>query len=313
MKKLISVVVPSFNEEENIAWFNGQLADVLKNSSYNFEVIYVNDGSSDNTLNELKALAEQEKSVTYISFSRNFGKEAATTAGIHAAKGDAVIMLDSDGQHPPKLIPDMINLWEAGAQVVIGVRKSNVGEGFIKKYGSKFFYKILNSLTNNNTVPGSTDFRLIDRRVATEFNRFTERGRITRGLIDWLGFKREYFYFEAPERHAGTAAYSVGKLVKLAFHAFVSQSTKPLQAVGLLGLFVMALSFFTGIAVLLEKFAFNDSLGLAISGTAILAIFLSFLVGLVLACQGLLALYVESIHNETQNRPLYIIDESTIS
>lgn len=219
-------------------------------------------------------------------------------------------MLDADGQHPVELLPKFFTKWEEGYQVVVGVRKANIGEGYIKRYGSKVFYKILNSLTNGNTVPGSTDFRLIDRRVADEFNKLTERGRITRGLIDWLGFKRAYINFNANEREDSKASYTFSKLIRLALHAFVSQSTKPLMAVGVLGIIVSATSLVFGLFLLTEQFILNDPLEFSITGTAYLAVFISFLVGTVLACQGLLALYIESIHLESQNRPLYIISDS---
>ena len=308
-KKIISIVIPLYNEALNIQATFAKIQNDIKPllDEYNFEYICVDDGSTDNTLAELKKLASSNKNVRYIEFSRNFGKESATTAGLQYAKGDAVILIDADGQHPPKYIIDFIRKWREGFQVVIGVRTENEGEGFVKKYGSKLFYKLLDSLTDGNTVAGSTDFRLLDRRVVDEFNLLTERGRITRGLVDWLGFRRYYISFSANKRTAGRASYSVNKLIKLALHAFVSQSTKPLQAVGVLGLFVMVLSIIAGVALVLEKYVLNDSLGLGISGTAILAVFLSFLVGIVLACQGLMALYIESIHNETQNRPLFVV------
>lgn len=314
MKKLISIIIPVYNEASNIDAFYNALAKVLNElNRFNFELIYVNDGSSDESFSKISDLLSKDRRIVCINFSRNFGKEAATTAGIHNASGEAIIMIDADGQHPAAIIPKFIQSWEDGNQVVVGVRISNRGEGAIKKYGSKIFYKVLSLITDGSTKPGSTDFRLIDRKVINEFNKFTERGRITRGLIDWLGFKRDYIEFEANERINGSASYGIGKLTRLALHAFVSQSTKPLQAVGVLGLIVTVLSAILGVALIVETYLLGDPLSLAITGTAILAVFLSFLVGVVLACQGLLALYVESIHNETQNRPLYVIESKTKS
>lgn len=307
-KKLISIVIPVYNEEATLGATYSSLLGVLhKQSAYDFEVIIVNDGSSDNTSSIAEDLKDKTIGTTYIEFSRNFGKEPATSAGINESRGDAVLMVDADGQHPVEMIPNFIEEWRKGYQVVVGVRSANKGEGFIKRVGSTVFYKILNAITDGNTVPSSTDFRLIDRQVVDEFNKLTERGRITRGLIDWLGFKRTYIEFTANERVGGEAAYSVKKLARLALHAFVSQSTKPLQAVGLLGIIIMLLSFLLGVSLIFEKYVLSDPMNLGISGTAFLAIFLTFLVGIVLACQGLLSLYIESIHNETQNRPLYII------
>lgn len=314
MKKLISIVIPTYNEEQSIAKTYASLCEQLSLlDDYAFEILLVNDGSSDGTADILRGLHADSFVTKYIEFSRNFGKESATSAGINLAKGDAVIMVDADGQHPVELIKEFIEKWENGYMVVIGVRSKNVGEGFIKKYGSKVFYKLLNSLTDGNTVPGSTDFRLIDRRVADEFNKLTEHGRITRGLIDWIGFKRAYIEFTANKRIGGKASYSIGKLSRLAVHAFVSQSTKPLQVVGFLGIVVMIVSLLAGIILFTQNYLLNDPLHLGVSGTALLAIFLSFLIGVVLACQGLLALYIESIHNETQNRPLFIISDLVTS
>jgi dolichol-phosphate mannosyltransferase len=312
IKKLVSIVIPVYNEDSNIVWLYDKLQEQLLNSpEYDFEIIFVDDGSSDGSVSLIKQLSAKDKAVRFLRFSRNFGKEAATSAGLEVAQGDAAIMIDADGQHPLELIKPFIDKWQDGYEVVVGVRKANSKEGVIKRYGSKLFYALLGSITGAKTLAGSTDFRLLDRKVIDEFKKLTERSRMTRGLIDWLGFKRTYIYFSAPPRHSGTAAYSYTKLFRLALHGFVSQTTKPLQVTGLLGFFVTLISSLLGIFLVLESYVFGDPLNLAITGTAILALFLSFLVGLVLICQWLLALYVESIHNEAQNRPLYIISEKS--
>jgi dolichol-phosphate mannosyltransferase len=185
---MISFIIPVHNEVDNLQWHHEKITTHLEALNLTYEIIYVNDGSTDSSLEILKKLSK-EKGVYYISFSRNFGKEAATTAGLKKARGDAVIIIDADGQHPIELIDTFIKEWQAGYQVVIGIRESNKGEGFIKAYGSKLFYAILRSLgANNSTASGLTDFRLIDRRVVDEYNKLTEHNRITRNLIDWLGF-----------------------------------------------------------------------------------------------------------------------------
>ena len=308
-KSNISLVVPVFNEAGNLDWLHKQIDTYLKSRNIKAEILYVDDGSTDNSLELIKQLASLEESVRYISFSRNFGKEAATTAGLRRASGDAVIVLDADGQHPIELADQFLADWNAGYEVVIGVRRTNTDEGTIKHFGSKLFYALLNTLTGGNTVKGSTDFRLLDRKVVDQFNDLSEHNRITRGLIDWLGFKRAYVSFDAPARHSGHAAYGYRKLVRLAIHSFVSNSTKPLQFTGFIGSLVMILSALTAIFLIFERYVFSDPLNLAVTGTSILALFLSFLIGVVLICQWLLAIYIESIHNETQNRPLYVIDE----
>ncbi|HUD10511.1 MAG TPA: glycosyltransferase family 2 protein [Candidatus Saccharimonadales bacterium] len=308
---LVSLVIPAYNESGNLEWHNSKIIEFFTKHSINYELIYVDDGSTDNSLAIIQKLSAKYKAAKYISLSRNFGKEAATSAGIKQSAGDVVVMIDADGQHPIELVNDFLSEWYAGYDVVVGVRKRNKKEGLIKRFGSRLYSIILGSLNGRNTPRGSTDFRLIDRKVANEFNALTEHNRITRGLIDWLGFKRAYVEFRSPARHSGKAAYSFKKLVVLALHSFTSQSTKPLQFTGFLGFIVTVVSACLAIFLIIERYALHDPLHLAVTGSAILALFISFLVGLVLICQWLLALYVESIHNETQNRPLYIVSQKS--
>jgi len=308
----ISILIPCYNEEPNIAWHHSKLTSFLEKSTYRYEIIYIDDGSRDNTLALIKGIVRDDNHSRYLSFSRNFGKEAAITAGMRAAHGDAVITIDADGQHPIELLDKFVTLWREGNDVVVGVRVANQGEGFIKAAGSKLFYKSLRLLDNSkNLVTATTDFSLIDRRVIDEYNKLTERNRVTRNLIEWLGFKRTYISFKANSRHAGTAAYSFRKLMKLALNGAVSHSTRPLKFIGALGTFISIASFLAVSCLMLEQYILSDPLHLAISGTAILALFLSFMIGIVLVCQGLLALYLENVYHETQNRPLYIIREET--
>jgi len=307
---LLSIVVPAYNESEGINDFHSKLLlPVLKKSVKNlYEIIYVNDGSKDDTLAKLNAIAITDKHVKVVNLSKNFGKEIALTAGIANATGDAIIILDSDGQHPPAIIPQFIKKWQAGAQVVIGVRISNTKEGVIKRWGSKMFYQIFNSTSGAEIVPRSTDFRLIDRVVANEFLRLTERNRISRGLIDWLGFERDYIEFDSPARLAGEASYNIRQLVKLAMNSFTSLSLKPLFFFGWLGLFITIFSLFVGIAIFIEQFLLGDPLALNFTGAALLGIFISFLVGIVLTSQGVIAIYLSHVHGQTQGRPLYIVN-----
>lgn len=304
----LSVVVPAYNEEENIPTFYKHLAKVLRTLP-SHEIIFVNDGSRDNTLHELHKLARRNKQVRIVSFSRNFGKEIATSAGIHHARGEAIIMLDADGQFPVELIPKFVKKWQQGAQIVTGIRQSNQKEGPIKRYGSRLFYRLLSSMTATAIRPGSTDFRLIDKSVQREFIRFTERGRITRGLLDWVGFRQATITFHARPRLAGEASYKIAKLIRLAMNSFVSLSLTPLYFSGYAGLVITPVAFVLGLFVLVEQLLLGDPLGLDISGTAMLGILILFFVGILLISQGLIALYISHIHTETQNRPLYIIDE----
>ncbi|MBA3757279.1 glycosyltransferase family 2 protein [Candidatus Saccharibacteria bacterium] len=308
-KQLVSIIIPVHSEAGNLAWHHQKISDVITTLQPDFEIIYVDDGSEDESLDAIKSLAKSDERVHYISFSRNFGKEAASSAGLSKCKGDAAVMIDADGQHPIDYLGEFLKKWQSGYQVVVGIRTANAKEGLVKKIGSKVFYKLLNAISDGETIPRSTDFRLLDRLVIDEFNKLTERSRITRGLVDWLGYRRTFIEFEAQARHSGKATYGFNKLVKLALHAFVSQTTKPLRFIGFLGGLVTFISAIAGLFLLVEKYVFGDPLGLAVTGTALLALFVSLLVGLVLISNWLLALYVESIHNETQNRPLYIISE----
>jgi dolichol-phosphate mannosyltransferase len=307
---LLSIVVPMYNESEGVELFHYKvlLPELKKAVKKSYEIIYVNDGSSDDTLEKLTTIAESNPSVKIINLSRNFGKEIAITAGIGSASGQATIIMDGDGQHPPSLIGAFLDKWHAGAQVVVGVRSSNQKEGLIKKWGSKVFYKLFNTSSDTAIIPRSTDYRLIDEAVRTEFLRFTERHRITRGLIDWLGFKRAYISFDAPARLAGEASYKTSQLVRLAINSFISLSLKPLFFFGWVGAFITILSLLTGFFILIEQIALNDPLRIHFSGSAILGILMAFLIGLVLVSQAMLATYLSHVHAQTQNRPLFVID-----
>ncbi len=307
--KLISIVIPAYNEEKNIPLLYQKITeifDMLKNN-YAYEIIFVNDGSLDSTINELEKLSQENESVKYIDFSRNFGKEIATSAGINHCSGDACILIDADLQHPIELIPQFIQKWEQGYEVIVGVRKKSKSDSWIKKIGSGLFYKIMDNIAEVKIVSGSTDFRLIDRKVIDEFNRFTETKRLTRGLIDWLGFKKDYIYFEANDRINGVASYSFRKLVSLAITSFTSLSLFPLKLAGYFGILITFLSSIIGFYILLGKYFFDWHFASTFSDAENLAIFIVFLVGIILMSIGLLALYIANIQREVINRPLYVI------
>ncbi|MFZ2832209.1 MAG: glycosyltransferase family 2 protein [Minisyncoccia bacterium] len=305
LNKKISIVIPVYNEHKNIPLVHAELTRVFAGLSYEKEIIFVNDGSTDSSRGVAEALVEADPQVFLIDFSRNFGKESATSAGLHYATGDAVLMLDADLQHPPSLIPQFISAWEEGAEVVIGVRKNNASDSYFKKIGSALYYKIVELISETEILPRATDFRLLDRMVVDEFNALTEHSRMTRGLIDWLGFKRVPIYFNAPERVHGEAAYGFWKLVKLATESLIAHSLLPLRFAGYIGITIMLLSGILGIVMFLDRYIV--SLGLNFSGTAILADITLFLVGIVLVTLGILAYYIAHIHKETQNRPLYVV------
>lgn len=307
MSQMLSIIIPVYNEEANIPLIYQAVKDVVKTSKLDYEFVFVNDGSRDRSLEVLEELARKDKKVHIVDFARNFGKEMAITAGIHEAHGDAALMIDADLQHPVELIPEFIAKWQAGIDVVVGVRKSYGKESVLKRFNSWLFYKFFNAITETETVPHATDYRLIDRMVIDEFTRFGERNRIARGLIDWLGFRRDYIYFVASERINGIPAYNFFKLVRLALHTFVGHSLFPLRLAGWIGIFITTFSALAMIFMLIERFALHDPLGLAISGTAILADFNVILIGIVLMSLGLIALYIANIHDQAIARPMYVI------
>ena len=280
----ISFVIPVYNEEKGfLKFYNSLLLPELEKIKYDYEVILVNDGSKDKSLEVIQKLADEDKRIKVLSFSRNFGKEVALTAGIREAEGDGILTM-------------------------IGVRGKYEKHGLIAKAGSKLFYAMLRAMGVKDTVPGSTDFRLIDRCVADEYNKLTEHGRITRGLMDWMGFKKVYIDYIYGNRLAGKPSYNFSKLFGLAIDSFISLSTTPLLIFAWIGGFITIASFILGVFVLIEEFAMGDPIGLKWTGTTCVSIFITFLIGLVMISQSVTALYVSHIHAEAQGRPLYIID-----
>lgn len=313
MKK-VSIVVPIFNEAGSIGRFlDEKLAPEIQliSKNYRTELILVDDGSTDQTVENLKQTSLVKnfspENFSLICFSHNFGKEIALAAGIKHASGDAVVMLDADGQHPPEAIIKMLEKWEAGAQIVTAFQKRNHTS---HRFWSAIFYKIMHLLGNRTMVAGATDFRLIDREVADEYNRFVEHNRITRGLIDWLGYPQEYLNVTLRGRMSGKGTYDFKKLLSLAGNSFVSMSRTPLVSLGYIGAFIMIFSLFLGLFILIQQYLLGDPLGLDWSGAVAMCTFISFLVGLVLVSQAITALYISQIHTEVKNRPLYVINRA---
>lgn len=311
-KKKISIIVPVYNEQDAIKSFLDQklLPEIKHISDYYVELILINDGSSDKTLPILQSYAKNNSYIKVISFARNFGKEAALSAALIYATGDVAIFIDADGQHPPQLIPEFIAKWEkTNAHIIVGLRDHYSKHGLIQRIGSKLFYKLLSAMGNKNTIPGSTDYRLIDRVVIDDYNQLTEHNRITRGLIDWLGYPQEFITYTPSARMAGKPSYNIKKLFKLAINSFISMSTTPLVIFGYIGIFITIASFLLGVFVIINQFILGDPLHLYWNGAVQMSILISFLVGLVLISQAITALYISHIHAETQGRPLYIIDK----
>lgn len=312
-KKLISIVVPVHNEAKNAPLLYKEVTDHVKNLPYSFEFIYVDDGSKDFSSEAVEHLVARHPNVKLIQLSRNFGKEAAVTAGLHAAKGDAAMVMDADLQHPPRLIGEFIQKWEAGKDVIVGVRKSSPSESWFKRFTSDLFYKLITPVSNTDLIPHATDFRLMDRKVVDAFCVLSERNRMTRGLIDWLGFNRDFVYFIADERAFGERSYSYKKLVELAINSFTSYTMVPLRFAGYLGAATMAVAGPLSALLYVETFLMRDPFGWNISNITMLTLFMTFLIGIVLGCLGLVAMYIARIHHEVSGRPLYVVRKEVVS
>ena len=309
MKKKISVVVPMYNEEAGIVEFLGQqLLPVLGKLEYDTEIVLVDDGSRDKTVEKVveKYGSSKGEKIKIIALARNFGKEIALTAGLNHATGDAVIMIDADGQHPVEMIPKMVKKWDSGAEIVTAVRDENTTK---HKLGSKIYYAMMKICGNKKIVVGAMDYRLLDRSVVDEFNKMTERNRLTRGLVDWLGYPQEYIKVHTNSRMNGKPTYSHKKLIALTMDGLASTSRTPLMIFGYIGVFITAVSLLLGLFILIQQYILGDPLHLDWSGAVAMSVFISFLVGLVLISQAITALYISQIHTEAKGRPLYIINK----
>lgn len=307
-KKLIEIVIPVYNEEQNIIPLYEAIKSVTGEIlNYNWRYIFVNDGSPDNSLLILRKLANLDSRVCVIDLSRNFGKEIALTAGVHEAEnGHAVVCIDADLQHPPALIPLLIQEWENGAEIVATIRTGTHGQPFVRRLGSHVYYWLMANLSGLDMKSQTTDFRLYDKKVIAAFRHATERERMFRGIMDWMGFRRVYLEFRADARYSGDATYSYVKLLKLAVNSITSFSLWPLRLTGYLGLSIFSVSGLLLIWMLANYFL---KTGLNYTPLAIIVVANTFLMGIVLMAIGLVALYIGVIHTEVINRPLYVIRE----
>ena len=307
MKK-ISVVVPMYYEEEVAKECYTRLKNVLeKIENYNYEIIFVNDGSKDKTLEILKEIAKENKNVKIISFSRNFGHQCAVTAGLRYVTGDAIVIIDADLQDPPELIPEMIKLWEEGNEVIYGKRKSREGESRFKLLSASMFYKTLNALSDVEIPKDTGDFRLVDRKVVEVINSLPEHNKFLRGLFSWVGFKQKAYEYERKERYAGKTKYPLKKMLKLAQDGIFSFSIKPLKIVGAMGILSVLISIMLFVyAVLSYAFDWNN----LVPGWTSLMVTMTFIGGMILISLWMIGEYIGRIYDETKRRPEYIIDET---
>jgi polyisoprenyl-phosphate glycosyltransferase len=303
---LISVVVPVYNEARNLTPLHKELNKTLQTLPYDFELIFVDDGSTDSSAMVLRGLESEGRNIQTLQFARNFGKEAAVSAGLHHAKGDAAIVIDADMQMPPSLMREFIRRWEQGAEIVVGVFAARSMQ-WTRRLGAKIFYRIMQTIGHTKITPHATDYRLLDRQVIDTFNQLPEHNRITRGMIDWLGYECSYVHFKQAARLYGKPNYSFSSLIRLAINGFTAYSLVPLKMAGYLGVIILALSIPATIFLYVMRFVLGNPLHWTINSTTFLAMLILFLIGIVLACLGLMSLYIANIYAEVINRPLYVV------
>ena len=307
MKK-ISIVVPCFNEEESIPYFYEEVKNVISKMDVNFELIFVDDGSADNTLSVIKKLAEDE-AVKYISFSRNFGKEAAMWAGLNMACGDYVTIMDCDLQDPPILLPEMLSLIENEGYDVVGTRRvTRKGEPPIRSFFARCFYKIINKMSNVEMVDGARDYRLMTRQVVDSILTLKEYNRYSKGLFSFVGFKTKWLEYENVERVAGETKWSFWKLFIYAIEGIVAFTTTPLTIAAVIGVLFCLIAFIMIIVVILKTLIFGDPT----SGWPSLVCIIFMVSGVQLLCLGVIGQYLAKMYLEVKNRPIYIIKETNV-
>lgn len=306
MPKTISYVLPVFNESAGIGEFYKELTKAVgKNKKYNYEFIFINDGSRDDSLEKLRAFHKKDKRVKIVNFSRNFGHQIALTAGIDHAKGDALIIMDTDLQDPPKVSLELVKAWEEGYDVVYAKRRSRI-DGFFKKVAIHIYYRVQTRLANIDIPIDTGDFRLIDKKVADHLRKLHEKHPYIRGLVSWLGFRQTAVEYDRQGRFAGETNYPFKKLVKLALDGVTGFSTVPLQLITRLGYTASILSVLGIIYVLITRIFFAD---LTLPGWAVTMIAILFMGGIQLITLGVMGTYIGRIYSEVQNRPRYVVSD----
>jgi len=301
---LLSIVIPAYNEEAVLAQTIGRLESVMVQNQYRYEMLFIDDGSKDQTLFILKKHAEINSNIKVLSFSRNFGHQAAVSCGIDHCSGDAIVIIDADLQDPPECIPKMVSLWQEGNEVVYGKRKSRDGESFFKTFTAKTFYRVLNSLSSVDIPMDTGDFRLIDRKVADVLKGLPERNRFLRGLVSWIGFRQVPYQFARDPRAAGETKYTLKKMINLAIDGILSFSSAPLRLMAKLGVGILFISFALFVYTIVSLV-----IGSAAVGWASLMTVIVFFGGCNFLAIGLLGEYVARIYDEAKGRPNYIVQE----
>ena len=304
-KKLLSIIVPMYYEELVAYECYHRIKNVVNGiESMDHEIIFVNDGSKDRTLAILKSIAKGDKCVKIIDFSRNFGHQAAVTAGLFNCNGDAIVMIDADLQDPPEIIPEMISKWEEGHQVIYGKRKIRSGESKFKLLTAKYFYRVLSYMASIEIPKDTGDFRLMDRIVVEAFKEMPEQNRFIRGMVSWIGFDQVPLEYNRDDRFAGETKYPLRKMIKFATDGIVSFSTKPLKLTAIFGIGTIGISILLIIYTIITKIMSDTSMGWASTMCVIL-----FFSGVQLLSLGVIGEYIARIYDESKNRPLYLVKE----
>lgn len=304
---MISVIVPCFNEEEAIPLFFAEMEKVKSKMVHEFEYIFINDGSTDQTLEELRKLAREHRFVRYLSFSRNFGKEAALYAGLQASTGELVTVMDVDLQDPPELLPKMVEMIETTDIDCVGTRRANrKGEPPIRSFFAKKFYHLINHISETEMVDGARDYRLMTRQMVDAVLELTEHNRFSKGIFSWVGFKTEYLSFENQERVAGKSSWSFWKLFNYSIDGIVNFSDVPLNIASFVGAFSCVVSGIAMLFIIVRALIFGDPT----SGWPSLVTIILFIGGVQLLCIGIIGKYIGKIFMETKKRPVYIVKET---
>ena len=309
MKK-ISIIIPCYNEEEALQIVYGAVTEeMLELKYFDYEILLINDGSNDATLEKMKELAREDEHVKYYSFSRNFGKEAAIYAGLSNAKGDYVVMMDADMQDPPALLSQMVEILEKGAYDCVATRRvTRTGEGVIRSFGARMFYKIIRKMTNINIADGARDYQMMTRQMVDSVLSLAEYNRFSKGIFEWVGYRKTWLEFENVERAAGETKWSIWQLMMYSLEGIVNFSHMPLTISSYLGIFMTFVSFFAIILIIVRKLMFGDP----VDGWASTVCIITFVGGIQLFCMGIMGQYMSKMYSEIKNRPHYIIQETNV-
>ncbi len=303
---MISIVTPVYNEEENIPYFHDEVTRVMQELGEDYEILFVNDGSQDRSEEILTALADADPHVRAIHFARNFGHQIAITCGMDLAEGDAVVTMDGDLQHPPALIPTLVEKWREGYDIVQTIRTATEDAGFVKRLTSSGYYAFINTISDSPIRPGGSDFRLMDRKAILTFRKFREHSRFIRGIVGNLGYRQTVVEFVAPPRHAGVSKFSMKKMLHFAMDGILTNSTAPLR----LSFYIGILAGLLGLALIAHAF-FCYLMDYAVPGWSTMVIIVSLFGSLNLVSLGIVGEYISRIFKETQQRPLYWISHDT--